>query len=100
MRLPAGRAIARWGIVCVLAGTILFTVSAELYIRFHYAAVMPRFPEPQAGRIYRTMAAFGAAVYVNKCEIDKVNFVNYYLMGISGIFVLVLYYLKARLGWF
>ena len=100
MRSLAKSGFARKTVVCLLVGTVLFTVFAEIYIRVHYAAVMPRSPEPQTDRIYRTMAAFGTAVYVNKQEIDRVDFVNYDLVSVSGIFMLLLYYLKARLKWF
>ena len=87
-------------LVCLLVGTVVFTFAAEIYIRIRYAAVMPRSPEPQTGRVYRTMVAWGNVVYVNKQEIERVDFVNYDLMSVSGIFMLLLYYLKARLKWF
>src|ERR1700733_13906081 len=100
MGFLAKSGVAKRTVVSLLVATVLFTVAAEIYIRVHYAAVMPRSPEPQTGRIYRTMAAFGTAVYVNKQEIDRVDFVNYDLMSVSAIFMLLLYYLKARLKWF
>jgi hypothetical protein len=93
-------AFAKKILVGLLAGTVVFTVAAEIYLRFHFAAAMPRSPDPLSGRTYRTMAVYGSAVYVNKQELDRVDFVNYDLMSVSGIFMLVLFYLKARLKWF
>ncbi|MGB2593148.1 MAG: hypothetical protein WAJ96_21055 [Candidatus Acidiferrum sp.] len=89
--------VARRILFIVMGGTVLFTAVALLWIRVRYAAVMPHVPQPQTGRIYRTMAAFGTAVYVSEKEHDWANFVSYDLMGVSGVFMLVLYFLVAKL---
>ncbi|MGB2592813.1 MAG: hypothetical protein WBG02_19650 [Candidatus Acidiferrum sp.] len=89
--------IARRTLLIIMGGTVLFTAVALLWIRVRYAAVMPHVPQPQTGRIYRTMAAFGTAVYVSEKELDWVNFVSYDLMEVSGIFMLILYFLVTKL---
>ncbi len=47
-------------------GIGFFTLGANIYIPFHYAAVMPRTPQPEAGRIYRMTAQYGTVVYVDE----------------------------------
>ena len=38
--------------VSIVLGTVFFGLGANIYIPFHYAAVMPRSPQPETGRIY------------------------------------------------
>jgi hypothetical protein len=85
------------GLVC---GIVLFTLAASIYIPFHYAAVMPRSPQPESGRIYRITAQYGAVVYVNRQELGRCDFVKYDLTTASGVGVLALFFLGSRLGWF
>jgi hypothetical protein len=98
---PAGNSgIAKRVVVSLLVGTVLFTVGALIYTSVHYASAMPQYPRPETGNVYRVTAANGTTVYVNKREFDWNNFICYDLMGLSGIFMLVLYYLKVTLKWF
>jgi hypothetical protein len=93
----ANRKFARRALICILGGILVISFATTLYTRVHYAAVMPQSPQPQSGRIYRTMAGFGTSVYINKQEQDWVNFVDYDLMTVSGICALVLVFLVMRL---
>jgi hypothetical protein len=61
---------------------------------------MPRSPQPETGRTYRITAQYGAAVYVNKQELDRLNFVKYDLTTLSGVGMLALFLVGTRLGWF
>jgi hypothetical protein len=81
-------------------GTIIFSLAANTYIPFRYAAVMPRSPQPETGRIYRVTAQYGAVVYVSNKELNRFNFVKYDLAILSGIGMLGLFLLGTRLGWF
>ena len=85
------------GLVC---GTVLSSLVANTYIPFRYAAVMPRSPQSETGRIYPITAQYGAVVYINKQELDRFNFVRYDLAILSGIGMLVLFLLGTHLGWF
>lgn len=92
--------VAKVGIMGLVFGIVFFTLAASIYIPFHYAAAMPHSPQPETGRIYRITAQYGAVVYVNKRELDRRDFVRYDMMTVSGVSVLVLFFLGTRLGWF
>jgi hypothetical protein len=100
MRLDANQKIIKRAILCLLAGTVRFTVIAGIYMRIHYAAVMPRSPEPQTGRIYGTMAALEAKADVNKKEIHRRYAIDYNLGAASVLIMFLVYYLRIRLKWF
>ena len=87
-------------LVSVVFGTVFFGLAANIYIPFHYAAVMPRSPQPETGRIYRVTAQYGAVVYVNKQELDRLDFVTYDLTIASGVGMIALFFVGMRLGWF
>jgi hypothetical protein len=86
--------------LCIVFGLGFFTLSANLYVRFHYAAVMPRIPQPSAGRIYAIPAQYGGVVYVNKHELDRRKFVENDLMTVFGGSMLLLFLVGTLLGWF
>ena len=92
--------LAKIVLICLLGGTSLFTLAASIYIPFHYAAVMPRSPQPETGRIYPIKAQYGVVVYVNKKELDRRDFVRYYLTSVCGVGGLLFFFLGTRLGWF
>jgi len=86
--------------VSIVLGTVFFGLAANIYIPFHYAAVMPRSPQPETGRIYRVTAQYGAVVYVNKQELDSLDFAKYGLKIASAVGMLTLFFVGMRLGWF
>lgn len=86
--------------VSIVLGTVFFGLAATIYIPIHYAAVMPRSPQPETGRIYRVTAQYGAVVYVNKQEFDRLEFVRYDLWIASAVGMLALFLIAMRLGWF
>ena len=86
--------------VSIVLGTVFFGLAANIYIPFHYAAVMPRSPQPETGRIYRVTAQYGAVVYVNKQELDRLDFAKYDLTIASAVGMLALFFVGMRLGWF
>jgi|SRR5450631_3449970 hypothetical protein len=92
--------VARMSLVGLVLGIVLFTLVATIYVRFHYAAVMPRSPQTAAGRIYPIPAQYGGMVYVNRRELERRDFVKYDLTTASGVGMLILALLGARLGWF
>jgi hypothetical protein len=67
---------AKSALIGLLGGVCLFTLAAIIYVRFHYAAVMPRSPEPETGRIFPVKAQFEVVVYVNERELQWRNFVE------------------------
>jgi hypothetical protein len=56
----------------VITGSL--SLCGDLYIRFHYAAAMPRSPQLETGRIYPLAAQYGGTIYVNKVELGRHNF--------------------------
>lgn len=94
-RSKAARNIAA-AIVLILC---FFTFFSNLYIRFHYAASMPRSPEPESGRIYPVPAQYGGTVYVSYSEFKRREFVEDNLTW-AAILSLTLYGgLGTSLGW-
>ncbi len=96
----AKRKIAQIVLIALVSGTGLFTAASFIYIRFHYAAVMPKSPQPQTGRIYPIKAQYEVVVYINKEELEWHDFVEYDLTSISGGGGLLLFLLGTRWGWF
>ena len=92
--------IAKIAVLGLVSGIILFDLVANTYIPFRYAAVMPRSPQPEAGRIYRVTAQYGAMVYVNKQELARYNFITKDLMILSAVCMFSAVLLGMRLGWF
>jgi hypothetical protein len=80
-------------------GTVFIALFSELYVEFHYAAVMPRSPQPATGRVYAIPAQYGGTIYVNKIELDRRNFVRDDLAPISLIAVVLCFSVGAWLGW-
>ena len=90
---------AKRAIAGVLFAFCLSVVILIIYTPVHYYSVMPRIPQPQTGRLYPTMAAFGARVYVNQREHDWLDFLHYDLMSAFAVSMVLLYALKMR-KWF
>jgi len=82
----------------LVGGVILLTLVANLYIRFHYAASMPRSPQPQTGRIHPVPAQYGGIVYVNAKEYNTRNFIEQTLTSISSTMLLVFIGTELALG--
>jgi hypothetical protein len=104
-RMPMGQFLARSRIaklvlMGVVGATCLFTITSNVYIRFHYAAVMPRSPQPENGRIYPLPAQYGGVVYVNKQELDRRNFVRNDLGSACALSGILLFFFGSRAGWF
>ena len=87
-------------VVSSLATLAFVTLGSNIYIRFHYAAVMPRSPQTENGRVYPIPAQYGGVVYVNKKELDLRDFVQRTLMSIYGVSMLFVFALGYRLRWF
>ena len=100
MQFLAKSKVAKIGLIGLVCGTGLVTLAAGIYIPFHYAAVMPRSPQPETGRIYPMKAQYQVVVYVNKRELDRWDFVKYDLLSASAVGAFVLFFLGTRLGWF
>jgi hypothetical protein len=79
--------------------TAFLAVSANLYIRFHYAAVMPRSPQVETGRVYAIPAQYGGTVYVNRMELDRRNFVADKVLPIFGASMVLYFGIGTSLGW-
>jgi len=77
----------------------LSVVILNLYTAVHYYSVMPRGPQPETGRVYPTMAAYGARVYVKEREHDWLDFLHYDLTSAGAVSMLLLYALRTR-KWF
>jgi len=75
------------------------TISANLYVRFHYAASMPRSPQPESGRVYPIPAQYGGTVYINKVELDRRSFVEDVLTSIFGISMALYFCMGMSIGW-
>lgn len=97
-KLRSSKAL-RTGLLIFCLAIISLTGFSELYIRFHYAEVMPRSPQPETGRIYAMPAQYGGTIYVSKAELDRRDFVKYSLEPISGVVVLLCFAVAAWLGW-
>ena len=74
-------------------------VFGNLYIRFHYATVMPRSPEPETGRIYPIAALYGGVVYVSQKEIKYRDFAEHELVYVFGAVMILNFGLGNYLGW-
>jgi hypothetical protein len=91
--------VAKTVVTTYLVALCFLTVISGLYIEFHYSAVMPRSPQPEAGRIYPMWFKSGGTVYVNRKERDRSDFVNYRLMPLFGLSMLLGFGIGVRLGW-
>ena len=89
----------RAAVTIVFMAAICISGFSELYIRFHYAAVMPRSPQPGIGRVYPMPAQYGGTIYVNKAELDRRDFVRYDLDPISMVIAILCFSVGAWLGW-
>ncbi len=87
-------------LICFVGSMSVVTLFAMIHIPFHYAAVMPRSPQPETGRVYAIKAQYELIVYVNKKELDRRDFVEYKLMPITGVSAVLLFLLGTRCGWF
>jgi hypothetical protein len=74
----------------------IFTVAAGAYLNVEYASTMPRFPQPRVGRIFKVVVNHGTTVYINKRDVDKLNFVDLYLGLGFGFCLLVVCLLRIR----
>ena len=93
------RRVLRVSFSALFMGTLLVSVSDNLYIRFHYAAVMPRSPQPGTGRIYPVPAQYGGTVYVNRAELDRRDFVQIKLPYVLFVLGALYFCSDAVLGW-
>ena len=96
--LKRGKALKR-GFAILAMSTGFIALAANLYIPFHYAAVMPRSPQPQTGRLYAIPAQYGGTVYVNRVELDRRNFVSTYFFPVFGVVMVLYFSVGTSLGW-
>jgi hypothetical protein len=87
------------GFKILAISTAFIALAANLYIPFHYAAVMPRSPQPQTGRIYAIPAQYGGTVYVNRVELDRRNFVATYFFPVFGVVMVLYFSVGTSIGW-
>ncbi len=99
-RFLAKSKVVKIVLVGFVGGMSLLTLTSMLYISFHYAAVMPRSPQRETGRIYPIKAQYEVVVYVNEQELRVRNFVKYDMTTVSAVSGLLLFFLGSRLGWF
>src|SRR5579862_739881 len=92
IQFPARSKVAKIVLIGFAGGISLFTLAASIYIPFHYAAVMPRSPQPETGRIYPIKAQYEVLVYVNQQELERRNFVKYDLTSLTAISGLLLFW--------
>ncbi len=84
--------------VYLLIGVAVCTFITRIYVQIWFADVMPHSPQPMTGRVYREMAAFGTAVYLNKSEVHFMRALDIgFILSIGLLFVV--YYLRNRLKW-
>ncbi len=86
-------------VMIVFASSIFAPGFAELYVRFHYAEVMPRSAQPGTGRIYPLPAQYGGTIYVNKTELDRRDFLIHRLEPISAMIMMLCFGVAAWSGW-
>jgi hypothetical protein len=91
--------ILRIGFQSLVLSTAFLTAATNLYIRFHYAAVMPRSPQPETGRIYAIPAQYGGTIYVNRAELDRRNLAADKLLPALGIVMVLYFSVGTSLGW-
>jgi hypothetical protein len=96
--LKQSKALKR-GFAILAISTGFIALAANLYIPFYYAAVMPRSPQPETGRIYAIPAQYGGAVYVNRVELDRRDFVSTYFFPVFGVVMVLYFSVGTRLGW-
>jgi hypothetical protein len=97
-KLPRMRVLksALLGLV-VIMGSV--SIGADLYIRFHYAAAMPRASQPETGRIFPVPAQYGGTVYVTQAELKRREFVRYDLTYLFGGTLILYACAGTVLGW-
>jgi hypothetical protein len=100
IQLLARSRIAKLALIGIVGAASFFTLAANVYVRFHYAAVMPRSPQRETGRIYPIPAQYGGVVYVNKRELDRRDFVRNDLATACAVGGILLFFLGTRAGWF
>ncbi len=87
-------------VVLLLFAVVVVIFGAIFVVPLHYAAVMPRTPQADIGQIYRVMVGSGIHVYLNKREVDVLDFLDYRLSGVAVSCMFLLLYLKLRRKWF
>lgn len=97
MEFLSCNSVARRALLIFLAAIFLFAVALGIYIHVHYSGVMPHSPQLQTGRIYRMVLNHGSAVYVNKQELDRADFVFYDLFSVGVVCFGLLAFLRLRL---
>jgi hypothetical protein len=76
-----------------------FTFFGNMYIRFHYASVMPRIPQPDSGRVYPIPAQYGGTIYVNQAELDRRNFLSNQMTSAFAVVMVFTIGLGMYLEW-
>jgi hypothetical protein len=61
------------GIEILLITTIFACILGAGYVHTTYLTIMPRTPQPEAGRIYPVVVK-SVSVYVNRAELERANF--------------------------
>ncbi len=84
------------GLVCA---TGLLAFSANIYLRLHYAAVMPRSQQPETGRVFEIPAQGGGVIFVSEQELKTREFVRIDLMALFGGSMVLNFGLGSWLGW-
>jgi len=90
--------LAKTILMYVVGITVLMSVAGNIYIKLHYAAVMPSHPDPQTGKIYRVPSRNGGFIYVNEKELAVRDFFRIDMMTLSGIGMLIALW-GYRRGW-
>jgi hypothetical protein len=75
------------GIVAIIG---FFTAAARIVTAFYYLNANPRSAQPATERVYPVGAAYNTLVFVNKRELEWLNFLNYDMMTVLGLGVVLL----------
>jgi hypothetical protein len=86
-------------LLSLVAVSGFLSICGDSYVRFHYAAVMPRVPQPETGRIYPVPAQYGGTIYLNQEELRLRDFVRYELTYIFVGSMILCFGIGTSLGW-
>ena len=96
---PLWERVLKSGLLSLVLIMGALSICGDLYIRFHYAAVMPRAPQSETGRIYPVPAQYGGTVYVNQLEFKRREFVRYEMTYMFGGVLLLYACVGTRMKW-
>lgn len=94
-----GRKTVRMTFTSLLLAAALFTGLSIFYVTFYYAAVMPRFPQPEKGRIHPIHPDKVTLVYVDDRELELRDLVLVRVLSAYGAAMLLYFGVGTSAGW-